>query len=266
MSMDLVYVLGTGSRWGNRELRYSLRSVAKHLKDVGRIFVVGENPGFLSKDVVFIKLHELHDPQVNPAANIISKVLAACEAGVGEHFLLMNDDFLFTQDVMGYDIPLYHKGKFSEYPKKYFSESNYRLRMAKTFRILKANNIDAYNFGIHVPMPICKKDVVAMLGRYDWKSGVGISLRTVYGNLYADGKPLQQLKDPNVNEHLSREELDARADSLPFMAYNDQGLNRALRNWLHERFPSRSKYEATDIPADNRDMVVARRTRRPLHG
>lgn len=243
--MDVLYVLGSGSRWGNRELRYSLRSVAAHLKDVGKVYVVGDDPGFLSKEVKFIKVHELHDPKLNPAGNIINKVLAACKAGLSGTFLLMNDDFLFTKDVKGAFLPLYHKGKFSDYPKSYFTDTNYRLRMGKTFRILEQQGIDALNFGIHVPMPMHRDVLVKMLDNINWQEGVGISLRTVYGNLNAGlHGGVVQAKDPNIKSHLSRGEIEAVAAKLGLLSYNDHGLNRELKDWIRTRWAEMSRYEA----------------------
>jgi hypothetical protein len=45
--MDLVYVLGSGSRWGDNELRYSLRSVEKHLKGYNNVYLVGDKPDWV---------------------------------------------------------------------------------------------------------------------------------------------------------------------------------------------------------------------------
>ena len=245
MGVDVLYVLGSGSRWGNRELRYSLRSVAAHLKDVGRVWVVGDDPGFLSKEVRFIRMMDMYPPKLNPAANIIGKVLAACKAGLSDRFLLMNDDFLFTKDMKGADIPLYHKGKFSDYPDSYFKDTNYLLRMGKTFGILERQKIDAYNFGIHVPMPMDKGALVRVLSALNWQEGVGISLRAMYGNLNVKlHNGVVQAKDVNINKHLTRAEIEAVAGRLGMLSYNDMGLNRAMKDWIRTRWPEKSKYEA----------------------
>ena len=49
--VDLVYVLGKGSRWQDNELRFSLRSVSKNLSNVGQIFIVGQIPDFVKNCV-----------------------------------------------------------------------------------------------------------------------------------------------------------------------------------------------------------------------
>lgn len=245
---DIVYVLGHGSRWANRELWFSLASVAKNLKDVGRIFVVGTDPGFLSKQVTFIPVREQYDPNLNPAANIITKLLAACKAGVSERFLLMNDDFVVLKPISAAEVPAVHKGKFSQYPANYFNSGNYRLRMRKTFSILKERKLPDYNFGVHIPFPMERKKLLQLLNNVDWKSGVGISLRAIYGNNYYAQGEMQQVKDPNLNEHYSLAKIQARFSTEHFMSYNDKGLNRPLKMFLKQQFPNEHKYANGPLP------------------
>jgi hypothetical protein len=245
---DIVYVLGDGSKWANRELWFSLASVAKNLKDVGRIFVVGSNPGFLSKEVTFIPVREQYDPKLNPAANIITKLLAVCKGGVSEKFLLFNDDFVVLKPISANDVPVVHKGKFSDYPQKYFNSGNYRLRMRKTFSILKQRKLPDYNFGVHIPFPMERKKLLHLLNNVDWKSGVGISLRTIYGNMYYSKAEMEQVKDPNLNEHYSLAKIQARFSTEHFMSYNDRGLNRPLKMFLKQQFPSEHPYANGPLP------------------
>jgi hypothetical protein len=245
---DIVYVLGKGSNWANREIWYSLASVDKNLKGVGQIFVVGENPGFLSDKVKYIKVVEQYDPQLNPAANIITKLLAAADNGLAENFLLMNDDFVILQQMNAADVPVWHKGKFSDYPDSYFNNGNYRLRMQKTFKILQERKLPDYNFGVHIPMPINTAKMKHLLAPLDWKSGVGISFRTLYGNLYYTESEIIQKKDPNVNDHHSLNQLKERFADKPFMSYNDKGLNRPLKAFLKDMLPEEHKYCTGNIP------------------
>jgi hypothetical protein len=45
--MDILYYIGSGSRHNNDELRYSLRSLDAHCKDVDKVWIVGNKPRFL---------------------------------------------------------------------------------------------------------------------------------------------------------------------------------------------------------------------------
>lgn len=256
---DIVYVLGNGSKWQNRELWYSLASVAKNLKGVGRVFVVGHNPGFLSNEVTFVPVREMYDPNLNPAANIISKLQAVCDAGVSENFLLMNDDFIILSKIEASEVPAVHKGKFSDYTADYFNTGNYRLRMRKTFQILKDRKLPDYNFGVHIPFPINRKKLLAIIGSIDWKSGVGISLRTIYGNSHFSESEIAQMKDPNVNNHHSLEELEKRFANKSFLSFNDKGLNQPLKKFLQNQFAETHKYAVGTPPETPARQVFAKR-------
>lgn len=247
--LDIVYVLGNGSTWQNREIWFSLASVAKNLKGVGRVFVVGSNPGFLSNEVTFIQANERYDPKLNPAANVISKLLAAIKAGVSENFILMNDDFVILKETVASEIPFVHKGKFSQYGQEYFTSGNYKLRMRKTFAILQQRKLPDYNFGVHVPMRLNVSKLKQVLANSNWKEGVGISLRTLYGNMYCVNRELKQVKDPNLNRQLTLPQLQERFKAEQFMSYNDFGLNRNLKLYLQSKLPKQHKYAIGELPA-----------------
>ena len=53
--MTVVYVLGTGSKWKNYELLYSLRSIEKNLKGFTDVVIVGELPSWI-QNVIHIPL------------------------------------------------------------------------------------------------------------------------------------------------------------------------------------------------------------------
>ncbi|MBR0299772.1 MAG: hypothetical protein IJQ93_05590, partial [Bacteroidales bacterium] len=55
--MDILYIVGAGcSRCNDFELRMSLRSIAMYGKNVGRVFVCGHCPDWLSDEVVKLPL------------------------------------------------------------------------------------------------------------------------------------------------------------------------------------------------------------------
>ena len=53
--MDMLYILGNGSKHDNQELRWSLRSLEKYGRNVGSIAIVGEPPEWLSPEVKTLK-------------------------------------------------------------------------------------------------------------------------------------------------------------------------------------------------------------------
>lgn len=109
--MDVLYVIGTGSKWRNNELRYSLRSVEKHLKGYDRIFIVGDVPDFISNCNVIL------NPDATTAGsnyrheyNIYNKIVCAIKyTDISDNFLFINDDHFFVKDVDIKKYPFYFK-------------------------------------------------------------------------------------------------------------------------------------------------------------
>jgi len=92
--LDVVYILGSGSRWDNNEIRYSLRS----LKNISyrRVYVIGESlPWF--QNIEHIPADDLY---VNKQKNAIRKLEIAClTSEISEDFILMNDDFYILDQI-----------------------------------------------------------------------------------------------------------------------------------------------------------------------
>lgn len=56
---DILYILGHGAdKIDNVPLRWSLRSLAKHATNVGRVIVAGNIPAWLSDEVVKVPIDE----------------------------------------------------------------------------------------------------------------------------------------------------------------------------------------------------------------
>ena len=73
MKIDIVYPLGTGSKWQDSELRFSLRSIEKNFIDKGTVWVIGHKPDWLI-NARHIPMPDKH--KHNKDANIwINKVL-----------------------------------------------------------------------------------------------------------------------------------------------------------------------------------------------
>ena len=52
--MDILYYIGKGSHHNNQELRYSLRALEKHCKDIGNVWIVGNRPHFLNNNIKYL--------------------------------------------------------------------------------------------------------------------------------------------------------------------------------------------------------------------
>lgn len=135
------------SRFANRdELRFSLRSLEMHAPFVNHIYLVtaGQRPSWLVKDhprLTVVSHEEIIDPQNLPTFNshaIESRLHHI--PGLSEHYIYMNDDFLFGRSVSA----------------ELFFSSNGLARFFQSEALIPLGRPDATNRGV---------DTAAMNGR-----------------------------------------------------------------------------------------------------
>jgi hypothetical protein len=153
--MDILYILGKGSPRNDLELLFSLRSLKKHMGDMGKVFIVGEKPTWL-KGVVHIPCL---DPYEKHWQNALFKIKKACaDERISETFLLMNDDFFMNKYFLGSEYPFY------------------------TRRGHEGGVNGALSFAVHAPMQINKSFFIQLpiepTQKGDW------SPRSFYGNFF----------------------------------------------------------------------------------
>jgi hypothetical protein len=249
-NIDVVYVLGTGSGWKNNELRFSLRSIEKNAVNIGNIFIVGEKPDFLSKDVIHIKALDIFNPNVNADGNIITKVLAACaDERLSEDFLFINDDHLILKPVDLSQVPAFHKGDMNTYKADYWLTNNYwrSSRLKKTMETLNEKGLTAYHFDCHTPILFNKKLFPQVIARFDYQLDCGLTMKSLYGNsIYSESGKLLEGEKKKVFKHMTTDQLNKHLYDCGYMSFNDFGLNNSLKIWLYNQFPNRSKWETSD--------------------
>ena len=247
--VDLVYVVGTGSKWKDNELRFSLRSVSKNLSGVRNIFIVGHLPDFV-KNVIHIPASDIFDPAVNADGNMIHKLLIACkDKRLSDNFLFMNDDFIINQPVAAATIPWLHKEDMATQPESYWKTQFYRYRLKRTFDVLKEYGFPTLQYDYHAPMLMNKNSFAEIMANFVYASDIGYTLRSIYGNalqlpaISVKGQKITVFKFHNLQE------LQTRYNGINFVGFNDLGLNSSLKYWLIENFPKQSVYES-NLPQD----------------
>lgn len=245
-SIDVVYVLGTGSRWSDNELRFSLRSLEKNLKEFRNIYVVGECPGFL-QNVIHVPAVDIFEPAVNADGNIITKVLEACECmELSDDFLFINDDHLVLQPVAAADVPALHHGDMTTFAPDYWTLNYWRGRLKRTMQVLREHNYTTFHFDCHTPIVFNKQSFPEIMGRFNYSEGAGYTMKSLYGNvMYPDGEFLTDQKK-KIFKNYRLDEIRGMLTGPMFMSFNDPGLNQALKWWLIDTFYVRSRYEKND--------------------
>lgn len=239
--IDVVYVLGTGSNWKNNEIRFSLRSIEKNLKEFRKVWVVGEKPDFL-KNVNHIPYPD-ELPQ-NADGNIIRKVLRVCqEKALTNDFLFINDDHLVLKPVVAREIPPYHKGDMMSFNKAYFEFNGWRLVLYRTRNILQQMGYPTLHYDCHVPMVINKTLFPEAISHFNYDKNTGYTMKSLYGNVVFKEAPQLNGEKVTLFRPYTTKDLVIKTSNCAFASFNDVGLTPMLKEWLWDILPEPSKFE-----------------------
>jgi len=240
--IDIVYVLGTGSKWSNNEIRFSLRSVFKNLTNIGQIFIVGEKPSGL-KGFIHID-HPDEFSSTNADGNIIRKVLRACQdPRVSEKFLFINDDHIIMKPMRADRIPPFHKGDMKSFQLDYFNLNEWRKRLFKTMITLEEQNLPTLHYDCHTPIVFEKEKFINVMNRFDYASGIGLCMKSLYGNIHYPDAPCLTEQKKTVFKSYTLDELNLQFEKPMLLSFNDQGLNDSLKIFLYQNFSLPSPLE-----------------------
>lgn len=252
--MDVVYVIGTGSKWDNNELRYSLRSIAMYGYGLKNVFVVGDSkPEFLSKDVVFVQAHDII--KECPAINVAWKLHRLYEVYstlVGD-FLLSSDDHFFIKPVDFDHWPVHYKGlKMPDYGTKGVGDRRYTQTMIDTHTLMKQLGLDTKYYEGHTNK-IYMRDVweevwwhhdkevmdAMMNGHYgvslnSLMAAMTMKLHPNYPCVYRNDVKLRHLNTP--------EDWDALRETESFSIY-DSAIKTGVQEFLETRFYEPCRFE-----------------------
>lgn len=266
-TIDVVYVLGKGSKWGDNEIRYSIRSFVKHFKDLRNIVVVGECPSWLN-GVLQIKMPDNYN--LNKDARMLKKIKAACShPDVSDQFVVCTDDTFLNADLKFADFKGWHEGpimydaekdlkdhRSAGHSTKEIKPSRWLDFVYATGEELKRRNLPDNNYDrAHCPQPIDKKEFLSILLEWDY-----INNHYTNANIYQNSTsvfPGEDIKGRNgkIYNPMPADELESYlADKIVFNI-NDNGLNEAMKVLILLKFPEASEYELFYFSSDRRQAV-----------
>lgn len=178
--MDILYILGRGSKHDDMELRLSLRCLEKNARGVDRVFIVGNCPDWV-QNVTHIPAEDTWTAE----NNAFQKILKACQSDISKEFLLMNDDFFILKPSA---LPISEYGYFVRGFLKYKKEDTpYNRSINKTLDVLAHFGIaDPLNFDVHCPIIIQKNKFLLLncVAEHFKKEDTGVLCRSLYANLF----------------------------------------------------------------------------------
>ncbi len=222
--MDVLYPVGTGSRWNNQEIKFSLRSIEKHLTNYGKIYVIGERPNL--QNINFIPLKD----GKHPGLNIWNKVLTACQSDISENFLFFNDDHFLLQNFDACTFPYYCNSTLEAYVKNRGNDLYGRIAK-NSLSFLQDRQLPTKFFDIHYPMRINKNRFLELNSQL--KPTVdGYIMKSLYANfIQAEGTEIRDCKMKVIpTEH--------------FKCFSTfPGVVEGLQDFMKRNYPKKSIYE-----------------------
>lgn len=240
--MDALYILGFGSPWENNELRFSMRSLERHVRGIDRVVVVGENPGFLSREVEY---HYFSDPSSTKEYNIAAKIIFACQnTSISDEFMFINDDHVFVKptDAVGY--PNYWKCLLEEAAER-AKASTYGNSLRRTGEYLRSLRAPTRDYDVHTPILYEKGRFLGLMPTWEEsrKTRHGFVVKSSYVNL-SGGLPGPQISDLKFFNPKTEEEVRRRVADRHVFSYSDTSLAQGVSSYLYREFPDKSRFES----------------------
>ena len=238
--IDILYVLGDGSKWGNQELRFSLRSLCRFASGIGRVFVVGKDPGFLRDCTVL----EVPDPTKTKEYNITYQVLWACQnLDISENFLRVDDDTFLVAPIGAENYPNYCTGTLEEKIRRAIAQ-RYRTALTLTRDKLISLGKPTMSFEPHAPIILNRTRFRGLLEYWDESRRLkcGYTLRSFYCNYY--GVPGTPMADCKLRFPQGPEAVMARIKDRHVFSVFDTAIPLGVGKILAEMFPEKCRFEA----------------------
>lgn len=223
--VDVVYPLSNGSTWQDNELRYSLRSLDKFARNLGRVFVVGRKPAWLT-GVVHIPARD--NPMVNKDANIINKIRLAIAAGISERFIFASDDQFLAAPVDLATLPVTHEHASGK------DKSRWWDRFYHTQKYLTDRGRPTLFYETHLFQPHTTQAFEQACVNADYETNPGYTVNSL---VYNSTSGIANVPASRIRGGLMR-------------GYNDDGLNDDLKKKLSKLFSQPSRFE---MNSDNSD-------------
>lgn len=251
-TVDILYVIGLGSTVQNAEMRFSLRTVDRHCKNVGRVIISGDVPDFINSTAIKVPCHD--QSVCGKHWNMLYKIEQGIRrANLTEPFLISCDDHFFTKDVDLAEWPqrlrsiqIYTESEWkSQNPDKHCGK--YQRAVAATGELLRANDFPAVNTVWHGDMWIDPKyldDVLDLANRNYAKSVYGFEPMMLFEAFRRRDNPykLAALKEDvkaSSPEAAMRFSKEYGVFSTSDVAWRDG----RLKKWFECNYPNKSRWE-----------------------
>ena len=282
-NMDILYIVGNFSKCDDWEFKFSLRSIDKYGKNIGRVFVCGYCPDWLSDNIIKIP-YESKPSSTNGEKNrnIYDAIIYAVEnsdVGIndnGDFLLSMDDHYILNNVDFGYDYPHYIK----DYCKRRCRfklplvfeggkpSPDYQKLLCSTARYLCNKGLSHLNFTLHRNIRV-NRGVIEVLQNNGVNNDIFKNKRDIEPSCLIVNYEYSK-KNINSNYHFPIEIVkDFKTNNIEkllnyienggtFYSTSDFFVNDDLFNTLYSLFPEKSKYESyinENIVSEKQDVI-----------
>jgi hypothetical protein len=233
----VIIPLGSETCWQNNELRYSLRSMEKHLTFFDEVFVVGDNlPSWLTG------VTRVNVPDVGRfrSVNTLVKITETLKLTGAEKFLLWYDDIYLTRQFNARSFPNFFKGQLLKNYHLLPDQSLYKQSKLMTFKTLFHHGYQTRSFECHCPFLFQTREFLQIMKLFPNREP-GYLYKSLYANILK--VHALQRRQLILNLPLDMEGIKTRIGDHAFYSIRDQALNEDLKQFFQENYPDKSRFE-----------------------
>lgn len=260
--MDILYLVGNNTICDFADLRFSLRSLEKYGKNVGKVYMCGYIPSFISDEVIKIPFDILPANNLQEKAkNIFRQVIYAVQnSDIGKNddgeFLISMDDHYLLSDVDFKNYPYYLKDYVKRkyrymLPEKFepgFVSPDYQIFLIQCCKTLKELGWTTYNTTLHRNMHANRNVVETIVNDYAYL--LDDPRYTIETSLLLNNYVItHQLNKQDVYVTLDFKSIklnrinNYKENGGVFLSSQDFSLSDPFYFYMLNMFPNKSKYE-----------------------
>ncbi len=253
-TVDVLYVVGKGAAGqDNLPLRWSLRSLAKHAKNVGRIIVVGSPPEWLSDKVVKVPVQDKATGKQWNILNCIAEEIRA--TGLYKPFLYSSDDHFLCKDADLRTWPRLERGRLlslNNYTKvKGHAPGTYQKSLCATHDCLASEHLSCRKACLHFNTWMDGRnleEVLAIANRHRHLSSFGLEPTCLFNAVFEKNHPNSVYKTITNGDdrkvHVAGD-IDAKIKSgaLGFSTNPTAETNSQVIAKMNALYPNKSPWE-----------------------
>lgn len=235
--VDIVIPLGASNN-NFFDLRYTLRSIEKNVRNYRDIWIIGDLPRWIQG---VGNIPHSDDPDLKwKERNIWKKFMAAClNRNITDTFLATNDDIFIIDEIDATKYPFYYKGTCLDSMKA--NKTKYRATMSHTKKLLERRGFKDLNADTHTPILYNKKEFLSTFEDEHWLTPYGYGIKSLYCAF--NKKPMVYMADCKLKKKYTLAEVEKKLTGRHVVSCTDAALKAGLGEYLQQKFPTKSSYE-----------------------